>query len=330
MDQSLASNLAGFADQVYTGMVEAAATKWQLFNQVMGGAVNIVDGAFVGNFPQAGFFQYLNTVSRRDITSASARSLSGHTATSAKSVMVARKANDDIAISALREQGLAPDAVGRQLGMQIGEGILKDAFDTAIYCAVGTLLKAAATYKNVSTQSSDYNISIAHMFDTMQLLGDHSSEISAIVMHSKVATDLKKALVASTAVGQTAGAGIMRDDQLSGYIMRPVYVTDSPALYVAAVTSPATPAYYRTLLLTRDALNITKMDSVPVKAFEDNSYENSLIRLVAEYDLKLTVKGFSYTNTNANPTVATLATTSNWTQTATSVRHGLGSILVTR
>jgi hypothetical protein len=330
MAQSLAANLTAFNKQIQTGMIEAAAEVYDLFNAKMQGAIVLQDGAILGNFPQYGFWLRRNTVARRDITSAAARTPAGHTMTEFKSVKLARAINDDQTVSALKTQGIDVNSFTRQMAQAIVEDVLLDSFGTAINGLVGTLTKAATTKSDISALSSANTISLNACWDAMQLLGDAAPSIKAIVMHSYQATALKKALAASSSIGQIIGAGVVMDDVLTGHFMRPVYISDNSTLKVNKTSASGAYDTYRTLFLTGESAKVTKMQTVEVMAYEDRAYDNVMLGITGEHELELTVKGFSYTNATANPTGASLATASNWTQVASSVKHAAGALLITR
>lgn len=330
MAQSLAANLTAFNEQIQTGMIEAAAEVYNLFNANMQGAILLQDGAILGNFPEYGFWLRRNTVARRDITSASARTPAGHTMDTFKAVKLARAINDDQTVSALKTQGIDVNAFTAQMAKAIVEDVLLDSFGTAINGLVGTLLKATTTKNDISALSASNTISLNVCWDTLQKLGDASPMVKAIVMHSYQATALKKALAASSSIGQVIGAGVVRDDVLTGHFMRPVYITDNATLKVDKTSASGAYDTYRTLFLTGESAKVVKMQTVDVMAYEDRAYENVMLGISGEHELELTVKGFSYTNATANPTGASLATSSNWTQKTTSIKHGPGAILVCR
>jgi hypothetical protein len=120
------------------------------------------------------------------------------------------------------------------------------------------------------------------------------------------------------------------DDVLTGHFMRPVYISDNSTLKVNATSASGAYDTYRTLFLTGESAKVTKMQTVDVMAYEDRAYDNVMLGITGEHELELTVKGFSYTHGTANPTGASLATSSNWTQVASSVKHAAGALLITR
>ena len=311
-------------------MLEANAEQYQLFNANINGALVLADGDTQGEYPDYGYFSNRNTASRRDRTSTSARTPAGSTMTDIKSVTLSRFLNDDQTISALRMQGINIAGLSAKIAQKFTEDTIRNAFTSALSALAGTLLKASTTYNNVATASSSNTISLNHCWDTLQKLGDAAPLVKAMVLHSYQATALKKALGASSALGQVIGAGVVMDDSLSGHFLRPVFVTDNSVLKVDKTSSSGAYDTYRTLFLTEAAASIKKMETVPVMAYEDRAYDNTMLGCTGEYELELGVKGFSYTVSSANPTDGTLATTSSWTQRTTSVKNGPGAVLITR
>jgi predicted metal-binding protein len=112
--------------------------------------------------------------------------------------------------------------------------------------------------------------------------------------------------------------------------MRPVFVTDNSYLKVDKTSASGAYDTYRTLFLTGAAVEVKKMQTLPIEAYVDRAYDNAMLAITGEHELELKVKGFSYTHATANPATSALATTSNWTKKCTSVKHGPGAILITR
>lgn len=330
MAQSLLANLQAFNKQLSLDLIEQASEVFDLFNRNSNGAILLADGDIMGAYSQLGYWLRRNTVSRRDQTSSAARTPAGHTMDEMKTITLARAVNDDQTVSALRKQGLDPAVVSRGMARGMAEDILLDAFTVSLAGLVGTMLKQSTTYNDDSALSSSNTISLANCWDTMQLLGDAQQNVVAVLMHSYQATALKKSLAASTAVGQTLGAGVVRDDVLTGHFMRPVFVTDNAYLKVDKTSASGAYDTYRTMFLTGVAAEVKKMQTVEIEAYIDRAYDNAMLGITGEHELELRIKGFSYTHGTANPATSALATTSNWTKKCTSIKDGPGAILITR
>ena len=111
---------------------------------------------------------------------------------------------------------------------------------------------------------------------------------------------------------------------------RPVIVTDAPALYSAAVTSPATPAKQRVLSLADSAAIVHDGSDVVTSVQTSNGKERIETTFQADYSFGLGLKGYAWDTANGgkSPTNAELATGSNWDKFATSVKSTAGVITI--
>jgi hypothetical protein len=330
MAQSLYANLAQFNEQIQLAMLEANAEQYNLFNSNINGAIAMVDGDVQGEFPDYGYFSNRNTASRRDRTSTSARTPSGSVQTDIKHVTLSRGLNEDQTISALRLAGIDIRGLTTKIAQKFAEDTMKDALYAALSGLVGTMLKQSTSYLDISALSSNNTISVNACWNALQKLGDASTNVKCMLMHSYQATALKQALGASSSLGQVIGSGVVRDDSLSGHFLRPVFITDNTTLKVDATSASGAYDTYRTLFLTEAAATVKKMTTVEVMAYEDRAYDNAMLGCTGEYELELGVKGFSYTQGTGNPTNSTIATTSSWTKRTTDIKNGPGVCLITR
>jgi len=331
MAQTLHANLSQFQETVQVAFYEKQYELFDYFNANSGGAFSLSAGEVIGKTPEFGFFQDKDTGGQRDLTSASLRSLSGHVQSSMKGIVISGNEYDDASISALKQQGIDPMSYAAQVGQNMAEHKLQRSFTRAISTALGTIEKQSTTYNDISALSSGYAMSVAELEDTKDLMGDHAGGLVVALMHSKMYKEIKKEVGGFSAPSTITNIaqGILMSDILSDILGMMILVTDNSALKIAA-DSVTVYDRYKTLLLFPNAVTITEDETIPMKTWEDDAYDNALIRSLTEYNQTVVARGFSYTGGTMNPTNAQLATTSNWTAAAASVKGYPGVKLQTR
>jgi hypothetical protein len=107
-------------------------------------------------------------------------------------------------------------------------------------------------------------------------------------------------------------------------------VTDAPALYSAATTSPVVAAKRRVLSLVAGAATVTDSRDIISNIETSNGKERIETTLQLDYSFGLGLKGFTWDEANGgkSPSDAELATGSNWDLVASSVKHTAGTLAV--
>ena len=109
-----------------------------------------------------------------------------------------------------------------------------------------------------------------------------------------------------------------------------VIATDSPALYSAAVATPAAPAKQRVLSLANGAGMVMDGSDLVTNIETANGKERIETTFQADYTFGLAMKGYTWdvTNGGKSPTDAELATGSNWDLVANSIKASAGVITI--
>jgi len=331
MAQTLHANLAQFEATIQVAYYEKQAELFDYFNANSAGAFSLSAGPVIGKTPEFGFFLEKDTGGRRDLTATALRSLSGHTQDSMKGVVVSGQEYDDASISALKQQGIDPMSYSASVGTKMAAHKLQRTFTRAISAALGTIEKSSTSKNDVSALSSSYAMSLSLLEDTKDLLGDMGTGLVAVLMHSKMWKEIKKEIggFSSPSTVTQIAQGIVMTDALMDILGMRILISDNSALKVAA-DSVTVYDRYKTLMLFPSAVSITEDETIPLYSWQDGAYENAMIRSLTEYNQTVVARGFSYTSGTANPTEAQIATTSNWTQKATSIKNGPGVELITR
>ncbi|WP_200814145.1 major capsid protein [Xaviernesmea oryzae] len=161
--------------------------------------------------------------------------------------------------------------------------------------------------------------------DSHALFGDHSTLLVAQIMDGVTYHGfIGQNLVNSATLFQ---AGNVRVVDILG---RTVVVTDAPALYSAAVTSPATPAKRRVLSLAANAAIVHDSRDIISNIETSNGKERIETTLQIDYTFGLGLKGYTWDETNGgkSPTDAELATGTNWDKVASSIKHTAGVMAI--
>ena len=151
-------------------------------------------------------------------------------------------------------------------------------------------------------------------------LGDKAGRIRLWVMHSKVYADLVKE---QRALNTTNISDVNIYQGVPITLGKPVLVTDSDSLIVAGTTNN-----YVTLGLVEAAVVIRESEERTIMSERVSGYENITYRIQGEYGITIGVKGFDFTG-SVNPNDASLGSSANWSQVASSVKDCAGVRLLT-
>jgi hypothetical protein len=155
-----------------------------------------------------------------------------------------------------------------------------------------------------------------------------ASEIAAWVMHSKPFFDLVGGSLTDQAIAYQIGGFTIFSGNAASF-GRPIVVTDSPALYNDNGSLTDT---YNTLGLVPDAVAVIESENKDLLAEPVTGLLNLVMRFQGEYALNLLCTGFQWdvANGGANPTDATLGTTTNWDLVVSSVKQAAGVRILTQ
>jgi hypothetical protein len=220
-----------------------------------------------------------------------------------------------------------PTAEGVEVASRnFAEALLQDQLNTAIAALVAAIgNQGSATTVDVSTGSGAKRVDYLAVNESHAKFGDHSSLIVAQVMdgvayHNFIGQNLAN----SNTLFQ---AGNVRVVDILGRVS---VVTDAPALYSAATTSPVVAAKRRVLSLVAGAATVTDSRDIISNIETSNGKERIETTLQLDYSFGLGLKGFTWDEANGgkSPSDAELATGSNWDLVASSVKHTAGTLAV--
>ncbi|MBD7992843.1 hypothetical protein H9643_18870 [Ochrobactrum sp. Sa2BUA5] len=306
--------------------IETLAQMVEKFNAASGGAIRLTTEGFEGDFLQESFYAAIHSARRRvdrystngDVT-ATDLTQEKHT-----SVKVAGGFGPVRYEPSQMTWLNKPTAEGVEVASRnFAEALLQDQLNTAVAALVAAISnQGAATTVDISGTGP---VSYTAVNNSHALFGDHSGLLIAQVMdgatyHGFIGQNL-------TNQQQLFQAGIVRVIDILGKL---VVVTDAPALFSAATTTPAAPAKRRVLSLVAGAATVTDSRDIISNIQTTNGKERIETTLQVDYTFGLGLKGYTWDEANGgkSPDDAALATGANWDKVATSIKHTAGTLTV--
>ncbi len=208
------------------------------------------------------------------------------------------------------------DEMSFLIGQQAADEVTKEHLDSVLYGlkgAYGVTALANGLLQNSSTATVTHSI----LNNGVAKFGDQANRIVAWVMHSSVFFELMGQAIADK-IDSVAGTVIYGGSP--GTFGRPVVVTDSDALIDNGSSSVSTDNVYITYGLVAGAAEVqeTRVGNLLIERVGGN--ENIFTRYQAEENFAVGLKGMAFNTSTANPTVAQLATNTNWTQAFTDLK----------
>ncbi|MFD2439749.1 major capsid protein [Paracoccus kondratievae] len=309
--------------------IETLAQMVEKFNAASNGAIVLTTEGFDGDFLQTSFYAAIQGARRRVDRYASNTAVNPVDLTQVKhsTVKVAGGFGpvryEPSQMTWLRK----PTAEGVEVASRFfAEALLQDQLNTAISALVAAISnQGTAATVDVSTGSNAKVVDYAAVNSSHALFGDHSAQIVAQVMDGVQYHHFIGQNLANNA--NLFQAGNVRVIDILG---RPAIVTDAPALFSAAVTSPATPAKRRVLSLVTGAATVHDGRNLVSNIQTSNGKERIETTLQIDYDFGVGLKGYAWDEANGgkSPTDAELATGSNWDRIATDIKHTAGVLAV--
>ena len=186
MAQTLIAQLADLETHLQVAYYEGQSEKFDFFNANSRGSIILTAGAVTGVTPESGYFvQSLSNGGRRSSSATSNRTKAGLTKDTFKSVVTLGQQYDDVSISTLFQRGIDPQSYVTSAGKNMADNKLRQTFADAISALVGSIGKQGTTIQDVSAASSSNTSSIDNLLLGKEKMGDHSTDIVALVMHSK-------------------------------------------------------------------------------------------------------------------------------------------------
>lgn len=323
------SQMAVFNKYFMPATIETLAQLVDKFNAASGGAIRLTTEGFEGDFLQESFYAAIHSARRRVDRYATNNAAIPTDLTQLKhsSVKVAGGFGPVRYEPSQMTWLNKPTAEGVEVASRnFAEALLQDQLNTAIAALVAAIgNQGSDTTVDVSTGSGAKKVDYLAVNESHALFGDHSSLIVAQVMdgvayHNFIGQNL--------ANNETLfQAGNVRVVDILGRVS---VVTDAPALYSAAVPSPATPAKRRVLSLVAGAATVTDSRDIISNIETSNGKERIETTLQIDYTFGLGLKGYSWDEGNGgkSPTDVELATGSNWDKIASSIKHTAGVMAV--
>lgn len=306
--------------------IETLAQMVEKFNAASGGAIRLTTEGFEGDFLQESFYAAIHSARRRVDRYSTNADVTATDLTQEKhtSVKVAGGFGPVRYEPSQMTWLNKPTAEGVEVASRnFAEALLQDQLNTAVAGLVAAISnQGAATTVDISGTGP---VSYTAVNNSHALFGDHSGLLIAQVMdgatyHGFIGQNL-------TNQQQLFQAGIVRVIDILGKL---VVVTDAPALFSAATTTPAAPAKRRVLSLVSGAATVTDSRDIISNIQTTNGKERIETTLQVDYTFGLGLKGYTWDEANGgkSPDDAALATGANWDRVATSIKHTAGTLTV--
>ncbi len=297
------------------------------FDATGGGAIRLVGGSAVGRRRKSTFFTAPGSspVTRRDPSSAGTVTPALFSNVGYTDIKVYRSFVHDWTNQDFLDLGLGTEEGQRLAGIQFGEFKAKDMLNTALAALIGAFGAIGSAVTLDISGAATPTLNHPALNSGYAKLGDHSSSIVSLFMHSKPWHDL----IGDAIVNQNFAAGqlaIYEGTTRTGG--RVPVVTDDPSLFDATPN----PDNYLTMGLVPDAVHVEDTEPEarvfgPVTGAVAAAPANITWRLQVNWAYTLKVKGMSYSSATDNPDSSGLATAGNWTQAVTSSKLGPGVII---
>jgi len=323
MATGTASDFTIVSEFFWAGLQEKVAQNIAAFNSASADTIRLSSKLLKGNFAQTTVLDLIaDLVSRRDTTSVSAVDDLKIEDGNLISVKINRKVGPvGQTIDAWRKLGKTKEDMSRALGQQVGDAQAQDWLNTGLI-ALETALESVAAVNYDGTAAATKTINTPNLVAARALLGDAYMNIEAWVMRSEPYNELVSRQLVTEGVALDRVAGVAFTKGVPQTLGLPVLVTDSPALIDLNGSATDT---YTVLGLTKGALNVIQSEQSDMESAVITGFDNLIYRVQGESAFNIEVKGMQYVEaTGANPTDATLGTTSSWAQVVSSMKSGPG------
>ena len=311
-----ASDFKIYHDQVYAGITEVQAQNSNVFGEVSRGALLVQTLASKGDYRYASFItEIASLITRRDTTSVAAATDLAIAQEEDISVKLNRKIGPiGQTLDAWRKIGEDDQHASFVLGQQIAKAIEVEYVNSIMVGLDGAL-------DGQTSQEYDASNGILQIEDLvagLNKMGDAAGKIVCWVMHSKVAHDLMLDHITNAITGP---AELVIIEGSNASLGRPIVVTDDTTLFRDLTTD-----IYVTMGLVEGAAVVEESEPTTLEDERELGKENIIHRVQGEYAYNLMLKGFKWdvANGGANPTGATMATSTNWDKVVTDAKNLAG------
>jgi len=317
------TNMKVFNEYVREATIETVAQMVDKFNAASAGGIQLSTTGFDGDFLLKSMFSSLHSAQRRVDRYA--------TNTSASATNLAQLEHSTVKVaggfgpiqwepSQLRWVGDNPAVAVEVISRNLAESILKDMLNTGIASAVAAMENLGATV--VYDTSTSREITYADINNGHALFGDKSQLIVCNVMDGTTYHALIGQNLTNTAQLFVAG-GVTVVDILGKRIV----VTDAPAL---RETPDTTSSDIKVLGLVNGGIIVHDAGDLVTNIETSNGSQRIVTTMQADYTFGLGLKGYAWSTSTKSPTDAELATGSNWTKIATSVKDTAGVLILSQ
>lgn len=308
-----------FNQYVQEATIETVAQMVEKFNEASAGGIVLSTEGFDGDFMQKSMFSSLHSAQRRVDRYA--------TNTSASSTNLAQLQDNTAKVAGgfgpiayepgqLTWIGKNPAEAVEVISRNMSEAIVKDMLNAGIAAACAAMENVGATVVNDIGTGRDitYNdINTAHA-----LFGDSSQLLVCDVMDGTMYHTLVGQNITNSQ--QLFQAGNVTVVEILG---KRVVVTDAPGLRETPATSTND---IKVLSLAAGGIVVHDASDLITNIETNNGSQRIKTTMQADYTFGLGLKGYSWSASVKSPTDAELNTGSNWTKTATSVKHTAGVV----
>jgi len=319
------SDMKVFNEYLKNATIETLAQDVEKFNAASAGAIRLTTQGIDGDFLQESFWAGLHGAQRR-VDRYAANGAQSATALSQKQYDAVKVAGGFGPIlwepSQLSWIQKSPEEALEVISRNLSEAIVADQLNTVIAALVAAISNQAAATNDVSATAG---VTYAAINAAHAKFGDASGRLVAQVMNGVTFHDLIGKNL--TNAQQLFRAG---DVTIVDILGKAVIVTDSPALYSAAVATPAAPAKQRVLSLADGAGMVMDGSDLITNIETSNGKGRIETTFQADYSFGLALRGYTWDTANGgkSPTDAELATGSNWELVANSVKASAGVITI--
>lgn len=319
------SDMKVFNQYLKAATIETLNQDVEKFNAASAGAIRLTTQGVDGDFLQESFWAGLHGAQRR-VDRYAANGAQSATALSQKQYDAVKVAGGFGPIlwepSQLSWIQKSPEEALEVISRNLSEAIVADQLNTVIAALVAAISNQAAATNDVSATAG---VTYAAINAAHAKFGDASGRLVAQVMNGVTFHDLIGKNL--TNAQQLFRAG---DVTIVDILGKAVIVTDSPALYSAAVADPAAPAKQRVLSLADGAGMVMDGSDLITNIETSNGKGRIETTFQADYSFGLALRGYTWDTANGgkSPTDAELATGSNWDLVANSIKASAGVITI--
>lgn len=319
------SQMQVFNKYIMPATIETLAQMVAKFNQASNGAIRLTTEGFEGDFLQESFFAGIHSARRRVDRYAANGTVTPTDLTQLKhSTVKIAGGFGPIRFEPSQLTWLSkPTAEGIEVASRnFAEALMADQLNTAIAALVAAISNQAEATNDVSATAGNSYVAINEAHGKF---GDSSGLLVAEVMtgqmyHKLIGANLlnNQTLFNSTSVNVVDILG------------KAVVVTDAPALYSAATTSPDAPAKTKILSLVDGAATVSDGGDLISNIQTVNGKDRIETTMQIDYTFGLGMKGYTWDETNGgkSPSDAEIATGTNWDKVASSIKATAGVITI--